>query len=139
MTGTVQLACMPSSTTITCNVIPGSVVLNGKATEVAFGIQTYCTGTTVTNGFVPGGTGGGLALLLLTVMLSAAARTMERDRRVAFSFAVLMVVALGVAACGGLAKGPNGATPPGTYNLTLTATLNGKTQTLPNFLTLVVK
>jgi hypothetical protein len=38
-----------------------------------------------------------------------------------------------------LAKGPNGATPPGTYTLTLTTTFNGQTQTLPNFLTLVVK
>jgi hypothetical protein len=38
-----------------------------------------------------------------------------------------------------LPQGPNGATPPGTYNLSLTTTFNGQTQTLPNFLTLIVK
>ncbi|MFY9804441.1 MAG: hypothetical protein WA211_20625, partial [Candidatus Acidiferrales bacterium] len=72
-------------------------------------------------------------------MLGGLAWAMQRNRRVALTFAVLMLVALGTAACGGLAKGPNGATPPGTYSLTLTATINGQTQTLPNFLTLIVK
>jgi hypothetical protein len=139
MTGTVQLGCMPSSPTITCQAIPSSVVLNGKPIEVAFGIQTYCTGATTGAGFVPGGAGGGLALLLLTLVLSGAAWAVQRDRRVALAFAVLLLVSIGTAACGGLAKGPNGATPPGTYSLTVTATLNGQTQTLPNFLTLVVK
>jgi hypothetical protein len=38
-----------------------------------------------------------------------------------------------------LPQGPNGATPAGTYTLSLTTTLNGQTQTLNNFLTLVVK
>jgi Divergent InlB B-repeat domain len=140
VTGTVQLGCVPSSPTISCQVIPSSVVLNGKPVEVAFGIQTFCTGATTSAGFVPGGTGAGLGLLLLTLILGGAVWTMPRDRRVALTFAVLVLVAMGTAACGGgLAKGPNGATQPGTYTLTITATLNGQTQTLPNFLTLVVK
>ena len=67
--------------------------------------------------------------MLLTLMLSTAAWTMLRDRRLALTSGALMLVALGTAACGGLAKDPNGATPPGTYNLTLTAMLNGQTQT----------
>ena len=142
VTGTVQLGCTPSSPTITCNVIPSSITLTGKPIEVAFGIQTYCTGATNT-GFAPNLPGswpaGGIALLLLSLGLGGIAWAMQRSRRVALTFAVLMLVALGTAACGGLAKGPNGATPPGTYSLTLTTTFNGQTQTLPNFLTLVVK
>ncbi len=139
VTGTVQLGCMPSSSTITCQVIPSSIVLTGKPVEVAFGIQTYCTGATTGAGFVPSGTAGGLALLLLTLMLGGAAWTIQRDRRIVLTLAVLLLVSIGAAACGGLAKGPNGVTPPSTYTLTITATLNGQTQTLPNFLTLVVK
>ena len=142
VTGTVQFGCTPSSPTITCNVIPSSIVLTGKPIEIAFGVQTYCTGATNT-GFAPGGPGswpaGGITLLLLSLALGGMAWMMQRNRRVALTFAVLMLVALGTAACGSLAKGPNGATPPGTYSLTLTVTFNGQTQTMPNFLTLVVK
>jgi ABC-type glycerol-3-phosphate transport system substrate-binding protein len=80
-----------------------------------------------------------MALLLLSLGLGGIAWAMQRNRRVALTFAVLMLVALGTAACGSLAKGPSGATPPGTYSLTLTTTFNGQTQTLANFLTLVVQ
>jgi hypothetical protein len=55
------------------------------------------------------------------------------------TLATLLLAALGSAACNSLPSGPNGATPAGTYNLSLTTTLNGQTQTLPNFLTLMVK
>jgi hypothetical protein len=142
VTGTVQLGCTPSSPTITCTVIPSSIVLTGKPVEVAFGIQTYCQGATGA-GFVPGmpgsGPWGGIGLLLLSLLLGGLAWAMQRNRRVALTFAVLMLVAMGTAACGSLAKGPNGATPPGTYSLTLTTTINGQTQTMTNFLTLVVQ
>ncbi|MFZ3217102.1 MAG: choice-of-anchor L domain-containing protein [Candidatus Acidiferrales bacterium] len=144
-TGTVMLGCVPSSPTITCNAIPGSVLLNGGTTEVAFGIQTYCQGTTTSNGAAPGGLGGaggrGMGLLLfgLSLALCGAVWTLRGKRRVALTFATLLFVAVGMAACGGLPQGSNGATPAGTYTLTLTATLNGQTTTMPNFLTLVVK
>jgi hypothetical protein len=142
VTGTVQLGCTPSSSTITCTVIPSSIVLTGKPVEVAFGIQTYCQGATGA-GFVPGMPGSGpwgrIGLLLLSLGLGGLAWAMQRNRRVVLTFAVLMLVALGTAACGSLAKGPNGATPPGTYSLTLTTTINGQTQTMTNFLTLVVQ
>jgi Domain of unknown function DUF11/Divergent InlB B-repeat domain/NHL repeat len=142
VTGTVQLGCLPSTPTITCNVIPSSITLTGKPIEVAFGVQTFCQGATNT-GFAPNVPGswpfGGIAMLLLSLALGGIAWVMQRNRRVALTFAVLMLVAMGTAACGGLPKGPNGATPPGTYNLTLTITFQGQTQTMPNFLTLVVK
>jgi len=66
--------------------------------------------------------------------------TVSDGKRVAVTFATLLLVALGSAACSNsLPQGPNGATPAGTYTLSLTTTLNGQTQTLNNFLTLVVK
>src|ERR1700678_3278375 len=142
VTGTVQLGCVPSSVLITCNVIPASVMLNGGTTEVAFAIQTFCQGATTATGFVApvGGIGGGLGLLLVSLIFGGAMWMFRGNRRVALTFATLLLVALGSAACSNsLPQGPNGATPAGTYTLSLTTTLNGQTQTLNNFLTLVVK
>jgi hypothetical protein len=151
--GTVTLSCTPSSPTITCTPVPSTITLGaGGTTEVAFGIQTYCKGTTVANGGVPGlpdgfgggfglgGFGGGLALFALALSLSCATWTFHRKPRVAVAFAGVLAVILIGAACGGSpAKGPNGVTPAGTYTLTLNATINGNTVSLPNYLTLVVK
>jgi sugar lactone lactonase YvrE len=142
VTGTVQLGCIPSSVLITCKVIPVSVTLNGGSTEAAFAIQTFCQGTTTSTGLVApgGGIGGGLGLLLVSMVFGGAMWMFRRNRRVALTFATLLLVALGSAACSNsLPQGPNGATPAGTYSLSLTTTLNGQTQTLNNFLTLVVK
>jgi len=146
VTGTVQLGCVPSSVLITCKVIPGAVILNGGSTEVAFAIQTFCQGATTATGFAaPGGGGGlgrGIGMLLATMMLGLGGFVwmFRRNRRVALTFATLLLVALGAAACNSLPSGPNGATPAGTYSLSLTTSLNGgPTQTLNNFLTLVVK
>jgi hypothetical protein len=141
VSGTVQLGCTPSSPTITCNAIPNVIVLNGKPVEAAFGIQTFCQGTATSTGFMPPGgrSGAERAMLFLMLALGGTAWTFRRRRRIAVTFATLLLVALGSAACNSLPQGPNGATPAGTYNLTLTTTLNGQTQTFPNFLTLVVK
>jgi hypothetical protein len=144
VTGTVQLGCVPSSVLITCKVIPGTVTLNGGSTEVAFAIQTFCQGATTATGFAPplGGIGGGIGLLLAAMMLGLGGLvwTLRRNRRAALTFATLLLVAVGSAACNSLPSGPNGATPAGTYQLSLTTTLNGgPPQTLNNFLTLVVK
>ena len=78
-------------------------------------------------------------MLLLALLLSVTTWMLRRRRGVAVTFATLVLVALGSAACNSLPQGPNGVTPAGTYNLTLTTTLNGQTQTFPNFLTLMVK
>jgi hypothetical protein len=146
VTGTVQLGCVPNSALITCKVIPGSVTLTGGTTEVAFAIQTFCQGATTATGTAPpvggigGGFGGGIGLLLVSMVLGGAVWIFRRNRRVALTFATLLLVALGSAACNSLPQGPNGATPAGTYTLSLTTSLNGAPpQTLNNFLTLVVK
>ena len=139
VTGTVQLGCVPSSPLITCTVVPSSVTLNGGTTEVAFGISTFCQGATLAGAnpsFNFGGKfGGTLFLLVFAGMLW----TLQRNRRLAVAFAMIIMITLGSAACGSLPKGPAGATPPGTYTLTLSTTINQTTQTYPNFLTLVVK
>jgi centrosomal CEP192-like protein/ASPM-SPD-2-Hydin domain-containing protein/HYDIN/CFA65/VesB family protein len=154
VTGTVTLGCTPSSPLLTCSVIPSTVTLTGgNSTEVAFGVQTYCQGTTTNTGSLfdvfgrnSNGSGGGfderrkLVLYASFAMLMALSLiAVRRNRRLSFALAMVTLLALGSAACsGGLAKGPNGATPPGTYELTLTTTFNGQTQTLPNYLKLVV-
>jgi hypothetical protein len=140
VTGTVQLGCSSASPFITCTVIPSTITLNGGTTTVAFGIQTFCTGATTAAGFVPGGFGGGMVMMLMAMMLGSLGAIFGRNRRVAMTLAMFTIIAiLGLGACSSLPKGPNGATPAGVYPITLTTTLNGQTQTLTNFLTLTVK
>jgi uncharacterized repeat protein (TIGR01451 family) len=139
VTGTVQLGCIPSSDLITCQVIPSSVTLNGGTTQVAFGIQTFCQGATGTGTSLPFNLGGKFGWPLVILAFAGMLWTLQRNRRLAMTFAMIMLMALGSAACASLPKGPNGATPAGTYSLTLTTSINGQTQTLQNFLTLVVK
>jgi hypothetical protein len=146
--GTVQLSCTTSSPTVTCTPVPSTVTLvAGSPIEVAFGIQTYCKGTTTNspgNGSLPalptlpGGTAG-IALGILTLALSGASFAYRRNPRAAIALALVLIVILAGAACsGGPAKGPNGITPAGTYYITLTATTSGGTTVLTNYLTLVV-
>jgi hypothetical protein len=141
-TGTVTLTATSSSPLISVNFIPNTVVCPGGA-EQAVQLQTFCQGTTVTQtGFQPGGLGfgGGIGVLLVSLMMGGVAFMFRRSRRFALTFALLAVVALGAGSCASLPKSPTGqATPPGTYFISLTATLNGQTTTQPNFLTLVVK
>jgi len=147
--GTVTLSATSSTNLISVNLIPNTVVCPGGSQQ-AVQLQTFCQGTTVTTGSVPGGFGGGagggggIGLVLATMMLGGFGfmfRRERRDRRVTVAFAmVLIMVAMGIGACGSLPKSPTGqATQPGTYFISLTTSLNGRTQTLPNFLTLVVK
>jgi FG-GAP-like repeat/Abnormal spindle-like microcephaly-assoc'd, ASPM-SPD-2-Hydin/FG-GAP repeat len=139
LTGTVQLGCIPSSNLITCQVIPSTITLTGTPTQIAFGIQTFCQGASNTGTSLPSGFGGKFGWPIVILAFAGMLWTLQRNRRLALSFAMIMLMTLGSGACASLPKGPNGATPAGAYSLTLTTTLNGQTQTLQNFLTLVVK
>ena len=140
VTGTVQLGCVPSSALITCTVVPSSVTLNGGTTEVAFGITTFCQGATTTGGAtLPFNFGGKFGWPIFLLAFAGMLLTLQRNRRLAVAFATIVLITLGSAACASLPKGPAGATPAGTYTLTLSTTINTSTQTYPNFLTLVVK
>jgi Bacterial Ig-like domain (group 2) len=131
--GTVTFSCTTSSPTITCAPDPASVTLTpGGPTDVAIVLNTFCTGTTTAQvGPAPGGFGGGIALLLLSLTLGGFVWTYRQSPRWALSFAVLVLMAIGGAACSSLPKGPNGATPPGNYSVTFSATVNGVTTTTP--------
>jgi hypothetical protein len=129
--GTVTFSCTTSSPTITCAPDPASVTLTpGGPTDVAIVLNTFCTGTTTAQvGPAPGGFGGGIALLLLSLALGGFVWTYRQSPRWAVSFAVLVLMAIGGAACSSLPKGANGATPPGNYSVTFSATVNGVTTT----------
>jgi uncharacterized repeat protein (TIGR01451 family) len=139
VTGTVQLGCVPSSNLITCQVVPSSITLTGTPVQIAFGIQTFCQGPANTGATLPFNVDGKFGWPVVILAFAGMLWTLQRNRRLALTFATIMLMTLGSGACATLPKGPNGATPAGTYTLTLTTTLNGQTQTLNNFLTLVVK
>jgi len=66
-----------------------------------------------------------LALLLAAAMLGSIAWAYRTRSRWALSFAVLMLIALGNAACSSPSGGPAGRTPAGTYTLNITASVSG--------------
>jgi len=122
-TGTVQLGCTSSSQDITCNIVPSSIVLTGAAINVAIVVQTFCKGAVPGFRPLPGGFAGGLAMLLASMSLCGAMWTIKQRPRMALSFGVLILIAVGMSACSSLPKSPSGqATPPGSYPLVVTAT-----------------
>ncbi|MGA8220644.1 MAG: hypothetical protein WB780_03250, partial [Candidatus Acidiferrales bacterium] len=144
-TGTVTLTCISSSPQfITCSPAPSSVKILPGGTQVAIVLNTFCAGSTPAIGPENGpsnGPGNGplsgparivaaLELLLAAMALGSLTWAYRRRSRWALSFAVLMLVALGSAACNSLPKGPNGATPPGPYTVTIMATANGQSATV---------
>jgi len=138
-TGTVQLTCSSPIASITCNIVPSSVTLNGTATSVAIVVNTFCKGFIPNVGPAPGGFGTGLGLLLVALSLCGAAWTFKKQPRWALSFGLLIIFGVGMSACSNLAKSPSGtATPPGSYPLVVTATPPSGAPSHVN-LTLVVK
>ena len=132
---TINFTASTTSNTITVIVTPQSVTITGTGnTQFALVLQTFCRkGGIGPNPQVPG---GGLKVLLFAMALAAMAWVYRRRPRWALSFALLMLIAIGGAACGG-DPGANGPTPPGTYPVTLTATSGQQVQTLN--LTLIVQ
>ena len=138
-TGTVQLTCTSPVKSITCNIVPSSITLTGKAINVAIVVETFCKGSLPNFVPMPGAFGTGLGLLLATLCLCGAVWTYKKQPRWAISFGLLIIFAVGMTACSNVAKSPSGsATPPGSYPLVVTATApNGGTSSVN--LTLVVK
>jgi hypothetical protein len=127
--GTVTFGCTTSSPTITCAPDPATVTLTPTGpTDVAIVLNTFCKGVTTTGSVpIPGGFGGGTTLLLLSLTLGSVVWMWRRSPRWAVSFAVLVLMAIGGASCASPPKGPNGATQPGNYTVTFSATVNGVT------------
>jgi uncharacterized repeat protein (TIGR01451 family) len=123
-TGTVTLGCTSTSPNITCNIVPSTITLTGKAINVAIVVNTFCKGAVPAFGpSLPGGLVGGLGMLLAAMSLCGAMWTFKRRPRLVLSFGVLVLVAVGMSACSSLPKSPGGqATPPGLYPLVVTAT-----------------
>jgi len=127
--GTVTFGCTTSSPTITCAPDPATVTLTPTGpTDVAIVLNTFCKGTTTTGSVpMPGGFGGGFTLLLLSLTLGGVLWMWRRSPRWAVSFAILVLMAIGGASCASPPRGPNGATQPGNYTVTFSATVNGVT------------
>jgi hypothetical protein len=100
-------------------------------TEVAIVLNTFCQGAAPSVPAIPGNIGGGFGLLLMSLVFGGAALSYRRRRTWALASAVLAMIVLGSAACGGLPKGPNGPTQPGLVTVTVTASANGTTATAP--------
>jgi hypothetical protein len=130
--GTVTFTCVSNAPQfLTCAPAPNSVTLSGNTPkQVAIVMNTFCQGETPMYGPGPGGFGGGLALLLAAVMLGSIAWAYRTRPQWALSFALLMLIALGGAACSSPASGPAGRTPAGNYTLNITATAGGSSQTV---------
>jgi sugar lactone lactonase YvrE len=142
LTGTVQLSCTSSSPTITCNLTPTSVALTGTAPiNTIIEVDTYCSDAPPMGIPFGGGRGGSLRVIELLLLLGGGAFVvfaMSRGgrRRLAGGAMIAILLATTAVGCKSVPKGPSGATPPGTYTITITATLGGVSQSLN--LTLVV-
>jgi hypothetical protein len=125
--GTVNFSCVSNAPQfLTCTPAPSSVTLSGNTSkQVALVMHTFCQAETPIYGPGPGGFGGGLALLLAAAMLGSLTWAFRTRSRWALSFAVLMLIALGSAACSSPPGGPSGRTPAGTYTLSITASVAG--------------
>ena len=130
---TVTLGCTSSAPQyLSCLITPPTVNLTGNGTtQVAIVLTSYCQGS------APGGAPGDgpqtplapLGILLaigLTLMLIGMVWSEGNRRRWALTMACLLAMAVTGAACNNLPQGPNGVTPPGTYGLTVTATVAGQ-------------
>jgi hypothetical protein len=63
-----------------------------------------------------------LGMMLMGVVWSGG----KRKRRWVLTMAAMLAVGVSLSACNNLPQGPNGATPAGTYVLTVTATVAGQ-------------
>ncbi len=143
LSGTVALACSGAPANSICTVNPGTANLGGTTT-ISATVQTGQTTASLSappSPFDPRNTGPVLALLALP--LACALRRRKLPRLLLAAFAVFTLAS--VTGCGsarlipnqGGSGGSSNPTPPGTYNLTVSASAAGLTHSVN--LTLVVQ
>jgi hypothetical protein len=141
-TGAVTLACSGAPQAAACTVSPASVQLSAGSVPftVTVTTQRIVAGLTGQQVFVAGL--GLVSLLpLIPLLFVRRLRTTLRSRAVAALSVALFAICLGLSGCGG-GSSPSTSrqvqnTPPGTYNLTVTATSAGVSRQIN--LTLVVQ
>jgi hypothetical protein len=141
-TGAVTLACSGAPQAAGCTVSPASVQLSAGSVPftVTVTTQRIVAGLTGQQVFVAGL--GLVSLLpLIPLLFVRRLRTTLRSRAVAALSVALFAICLGLSGCGG-GSSPSTSrqvqnTPPGTYNLTVTATSAGVSRQIN--LTLVVQ
>lgn len=127
---TVDLGCTSSAPQyLSCLITPAEVNLTGNGTtQVAIVLTSYCQGSApgMPREPTPGAPGGVVGVMMLGLTLCGAAFAYRGRRRAALSFALLLFAAVAGAGCGNLPQGTAGATPAGSYTLTVTATVAGQ-------------
>jgi hypothetical protein len=130
----VSLSCSRAPTAATCTVLPSSVTLDGSNTSTATVTVTTTAASMVGPGhgpsFIPPPLGNPVGLLWFAglLVLITAASLWKAPRRVRLGLAVMMLFVLAWTACsvGGSEKPP--FTPPGNYQLVITAAASGGLQ-----------
>jgi hypothetical protein len=130
-TGTVNLSCASQQPTITCSIMPSSVNLGPGVTATMITVKTSCswlgprfapfTPLHKTRELVL----APLGLLMALAMLLAVTGIRRQKLRLVSSLAALALFAMSFAGCASVPHSPSGATPPGTYNLVITASAPG--------------
>jgi hypothetical protein len=140
-TGTVNLNCSGAPPLSSCSVNPSTLQVSGS-TPVAFTTTVTTTArsaATINGGPVWAGFHWLAFLALLPLLFFRRFFRGPSVRRVLVPLAIAIVLMLGIASCGGGGSKPQpgSGTPPGTYNLSVTASSSGVTRQLQ--LTLVVQ
>jgi large repetitive protein len=136
LTGTVQLFCTSNTPTITCNLSPTSVSLTGTGPiNTIIEVNTYCSDAPPSGWPFGGRRDGGQRMLELVLLLGAGAFLVfafshGNRKRLAGAAVIAVLLVTTAVGCKSVPKGPSGATPPGTYTITITATLGGVSQSL---------
>jgi hypothetical protein len=140
--GTFIFSCSSLPASSSCTFNPPSEAVQANATGSAtVKIATGLSSTSAqSSGHVPGPFASrGLFVGVVLFMLPFA---IDRRQRGAFLLAILILTSLGLTSCAGAGGGgggtplpANGATPPGTYSLVVTATANGLTHKITLTLT----
>jgi hypothetical protein len=127
-TGTVNLSCTSQQPTITCSIAPPSVNLGPGTTATMITVKTFCSWLGprfLPPDGMPGPWLPPLATLMALAIIVAVTGIRRQKLRLVSPVAALALFAMSFAGCASVPHGPSGATPPGTYNLVITASAPG--------------